>query len=214
MKQRNPLIYFAPCLITIIYGFCIPLWRNGNVNAEIITTIITGTVTIIVAIIAFAGSCKSGNNVTKEAKSDLKLEHKDLKSTLQSDISKSQNTIEGKINTVKEIINTEIAKSEERKKYLTPEQVTMHRVAEQINNMHSNWLEANAKINLLEKERITLNKRIAELENENSGLKEALEKAQSEYIAMMGKRSMYNDVIIETQDGEQEGNRDQENMEM
>lgn len=90
----------------------------------------------------------------------------------------------------------------------------MHRVAEQINNMHSNWLEANAKINLLEKERITLNKRIAELENENSGLKEALEKAQSEYIAMMGKRSMYNDVIIETQDGEQEGNRDQENMEM
>lgn len=183
-------------------------------NAEIITTIITGAVTIFAAIIAFAGSCKSGNSVTKEAKADLKLEHKDLKSTLQSDISKSQNTIEGKINTVKEIINTEIAKSEERKKYLTPEQVTMHRVAEQINNMHSNWLEANAKINLLEKERITLNKRIAELENENSGLKEALEKAQSEYIAMMRKRSMYNDVIIETQDGEQEDNRDQGNMEM
>lgn len=210
MKQQNPLIYFAPCLIPIIYGFCIPLWRNGNVNAEIITTIITGAVTIFAAIIAFAGSCKSGNNVTKEAKADLKLEYKDLK----SDISKSQNTIEGKINTVKEIINTEIAKSEERKKYLTSEQVTMHRVAEQINNMHSNWLEANAKINLLEKERITLNKRIAELENENSGLKEALEKAQSEYIAMMGKRSMYNDVIIETQDGEQEGNWDQDNMEI
>ena len=42
-------------------------------NAEMITTIITGGVTIVAAIIAFAASCKNGNNVTRQSKSALQL---------------------------------------------------------------------------------------------------------------------------------------------
>lgn len=108
----------------------------GEANAQILTTIITGGVTIVSAIVAFAASCKNGNNVTRQSKSDLKLEHEDLNYTLQSerqsmqsslksDISNSQNSVENKVNSGKEIINVEIAKSEERRKNLTPDSLFM-----------------------------------------------------------------------------------------
>lgn len=177
-------------------------------NAEMITTITTGVVSIVAAIIAFAASCKSGNNVTKQAKSDLQLEHKDLKDTLQleqknlkytlqrehqslqsslqSNISSSQSSVENKVNSVKEIINVEIAKSEERRKNLTPEQVTINKVAEQIKDMHSNWLESNAKIKILEEENAALCQRIFDLENNNKKLHQQLEKSKNE-IERFGK---------------------------
>lgn len=173
-------------------------------NAEMITTIITGGVTIVAAIIAFAASCKNGNNVTRQSKSDLQLEHKDLKiehkdlkdtlqrehqslqNSLQSHISSSQNSVENKVNSVKEIINVEIAKSEERRKNLTPDQVTINKVAEQIKDMHSNWLESNAKIKILEEEKSALCQKIYDLENDNKKLHQQLEKSKNE-IERFGK---------------------------
>lgn len=168
-----------------------------DANAEILTTIITGGVTIVAAIIAFAASCKNGNDVTRQSKSDLQLEHKDLKDTLQrehqslqsslqSHISSSQNSVENKVNSVKEIINVEIAKSEERRKNLTPEQVAINKVAEQIKDMHSNWLESNAKIKILEEEKAALCQKVFDLENNNKKLHQQLEKSKNE-IERFGK---------------------------
>ncbi len=194
----------------------------GAANAEILTTIITGGVTIVAAIIAFAASCKNGNNVTRQAKSDLQLEHKDLKDVLQlenknlkytlqrehqsiqddlkSDISSSQRSVENKVNSVKEIINVEIAKSEERRKNLTPEQVTINQVAEQIKDMHSNWLESNAKIKTLENEKAELYQKIYDLDGENRKLNQQLKELKSESEQFVTLNEKYNEQIkiIET----------------